>query len=320
LLELDRRYLAFAAGLPPPLDSLALDRRSFIGPESQPFSSLQAVHPLAFRLPWLFRPAFPAIAAEAWLDISEASTFLIMGGLLQDAYLDGPEAAHPASPLLHQQLYSAALRKLHHLFAGSSAFWPYFDTYLNEYTTALLREREHRGQVAAYDLDLMYDIGRGKFALCKMVTTALAVKAKANAWIPHLERAVDALGAAMQLADDIVDWAEDYQRGHYTLPLTAVIPAEQWPQPTLSLAEIEQRLKESTVPETLLQQAVDWFQQALDAVTALACPAWVDFVSHRLSRAAYYQRALIAAKVMNLLAGAHTAGVSFSSGPPPPTA
>ncbi len=302
LQVLDRWYFTFAIGLPPPLNILALDRQLFMGKgESKSISSLQDIYPLATWLPWLFNEAFPRVAEADLLDISEAGTLLILGLLLHDPYLDGQLPPHPAIPLLHQQLHSAALRQFHRLFEAQSPFWSYFDHYLGQYTTALLREMEHRGRVAAYSVEMMYEIGSGKIALFKAVTTALAVQAKAERYISQLEAAVDALGAAMQLADDIEDWAEDYQRKNYTLPLTRVIPSEQWPTPTLSIEEIGQRLEDSIILERLVKQVIEWFHQALDAVAELHCPGWVEFIETYLARAERYQRSLVAKKLLKIM-------------------
>jgi hypothetical protein len=302
LQELDRRYFSFASRLPEPLNTLACDQQLFRGKgESQPFKSLQDAHPLTVCLPWLFREAFPAVSEPEFLAISEASTFLIMGLLLNDPYLDGQLPHHSGLPLLHQQLNKAALRKFHHLFEAQSPFWSYFDHYTDQYTTALLKEMEYQGNVAAYPKDLMYEIGSGKIALFKAAPTALAVKAKAEELIPKLEEAVDLLGVAMQLCDDIEDWAEDYQRKNYTLPLTLSVPVEQWPNPNLSVEEVGRQLEDSFILERLIAQVIAWFRQALDTVAEIPCPGWVEFVENYLKRAERYQRSLVAKKLLKIM-------------------
>jgi hypothetical protein len=300
--ELDRRYFAFAAGLPSALGRLARDRQMFTGKGgSIEFRSLTELHPLVTCLPWLFQEASPTVSQADRLDITEAGIFLCMGMLLHDAYQDKQVIDQPGIPLLHQQLTIAAQRKLRIMFRPDSRFGSYLDKYFQEYTQALMLEKEHCGRVKAYPLELMYQIGSGKVALLKTVVTALATKAQGEKQIEQLETAIDSLTAAMQLGDDITDWAEDYQSQNYTLPLTRVIPVECWPMPDLSLKEVRQRLEDSLVREQLIIQVVEWFQLAQDVVGELNCPHWMAFVESCLLMTRKYQESIVAKKLLRTL-------------------
>jgi hypothetical protein len=304
--ELDKRYFAYTATLEPPLNELALDRRVFIGGgESRPITSLQEVHPyLVTCIPWFFNEAFPSVLESDLLDIAEAGALLILALYVQDHCLDGQLPSHPGLPLLHQWLHTAALRKFHALFEASSPFWSHFDRYLHQYMAALLQETyNHCGQVTTYSLEEMWQIGVGKIALFKAVTTALALKASAEAEIPHLDAAIDAMAAALQLGDDIMDWKDDYRRQNYTLPLTQAIPAEQWPAPTLSVKEVDQRLGNALILETLSKRAIDWFEQALDAVAHLHCSHWVAFIEDRRAVSESYREWLVAQRLIEIIEG-----------------
>lgn len=303
LHELDKRYFAYAATLKPPLNKLACDKQLFTGEgKSRQITSLQEVYPLTTWIPWLFKEAFPTVSETDLLDIAEAGALLILALLVQDHYLDGQLSLHPEIPLLHQQLHTAALRKFHILFEAQSPFWTYFDHYFCQYTEALVQETyEHRGRVTLYSIEKMLEIGSGKSALFKTIATALALKAGARTDIPRLEAALDAFAAATQLGDDGMDLEDDYQNQNYTLPLTQAIPDEQWPTPTLTMKEIDQRLENSVILETLMIQVIKWFQQARDAVADLPCPRWVEFVEFHLAFSERYQRALVAKKLLKLL-------------------
>jgi hypothetical protein len=300
--HVNERYFAFAAMQPPPLDELALDRRLFIGKGgSARLQSLVEVHPLVTCLPWLFDELFPAVSEADLLDITEAGVFLFMGMLLYDAYQDNQLVDHPSVLLLHQQLTLAALRKLHILFDAQSPFWAYFERYYYDYSQALILEKMHLGQVLAYPLERMYTIASGKVALLKTATTALAVKGQGETYILYMERAIDLLAAALQLGDDIVDWPEDYQRQHYTLPLTRAIPAHYWPAPDLSVEEVGRQFEESVILETLILQVIEWFELASSTVAPLNCREWMAFVEHYLTLTTKYQEAFVARKLLNLL-------------------
>lgn len=303
LNELDKRYFAYADKLEPRLRELALARRTFIGAgESKPIASLREVYSLTTCLPWLFNEAFPTVSKADLFDIAEAGTLLILALLLYDHYLDGQLSPHPSILILYQRLHTAALRKFHALFGERSRFWSLFDVYFCQYTTALYKETyDHWGQVTAYSPRTMWEIGSGKVALLKTVTTALALKAGAETDIPRLETTLDKFAAAMQLGDDIGDREDDYQHQRYTWPLTEAILIKQRPISSLSVEEIGQCLENSVILETMLKQVIKWLQQALDAVADLHCPQWVEFVKDGLVLSQSYQRALIAERLLKLL-------------------
>jgi hypothetical protein len=302
LPKVDERYFAFANSLESPLNTLALDQSLFMGKgHSIACTSLKDVHPLATSLPWLFAQAFPTLSEAEILDISEASTLLIMAVLLQDPYLDGQLPPYPGIPLLHEHLHTAALQKFFQLFDSQSSFWTYFKRYFFQYTTALTEERIHVGRMADYSLQQAYEIGSGKMALHKATTTAMALKAGAEGHIPILENALDALYAAMQLADDIADWKEDYERNRYTLPLTWVISSHFWPLPSLTLTEINERFEASLILEILVKQAIEWFQQAKDIVADMSCANWNNYVDNYQTITRAYQQSLVAKKVLKIM-------------------
>jgi hypothetical protein len=299
---LDRRYFTFAASLPLPLDRMARDRQIFTGKGiSLELKSLAEIHPLVTCLPWLFQEAFPTVLPEDVLHIAEAGMLLSMGMLLHDAYQDNQLNSRPGISLLYVQLIVAAMRKLHELFDAHSLFWSYLDQYFHEYTEALILEKEHWGKVEIYPLELMYKIGCGKVALLKAVVAALAIKGQAEKHLKQLERTIDLLTAAMQLGDDIGDWAEDYQHQNYTLPLTFVIPTEHWPKPNLSVEDVGQCFDNSIILEKLIVQAIEWFQAARTAVEELNCRHWVVFVEGCLRMSRRYQESFVARKLLKVI-------------------
>lgn len=300
--ELNQRYFAFAASLPPPLDKLALDRCLFLGKGiSVEFQSLAEFHPLITCLPWLFDDAFPAISQADVVDIGEAGVYLLMGGALHDAYEDGQFDDQPDIRLLHGTLTNIGREKLDLLFEPDSSFWSFYDRYVYEYQCARLLEKEHVGQIKPYFLDEMFRIGSGKVALFKIVTTAVAFKGQGEKYASQLERAVDLMAAALQLGDDIEDWAEDYPRKNYTLPLTYVIPTESWPTSGLSVEEVGRRFDSSVILEKLIIQVIEWFQHSLDVVGELNCPHWVAFVESCLTLTRNYQESIIAKKLLKII-------------------
>lgn len=299
---LDKRYFRFVATLPASFQRLACNPQLFTGKEAaQPFQSLRELHPLITSIPWLFADAFPAVSEAALLDIGEAGMYLSLAMLIQDYDLDGQLPTDVRIRLLQQRLHTTALLKFQRLFSQQADFWSCFEQYLSQYQQALVDEQTHHHQVSAYSTESMLAIGSGKVALFKAITTALALKGHRTDCIPQLNTALDRLTAALQLGDDIEDWADDYQAQNYTFPLTQVIPPSQWPHPTLSTAEIKDRFQKTVILERLLQQVQTWFQQALDATAGLSCSQWVTLVEHCLNLSQNYHRALLAQKLIHLI-------------------
>ena len=300
--ELDRRYFAFAASLPTPLDRLACNRQLFTGKgDSISFHSLSELHPLITSLPWLFLDAFPGMSSGDVLDIAEAGIFLSMGMLLQDAEQDQQLDSQPGVSPLHTQLIIAAFRKFHACFEASSSFWSFFDQCVQEYTQALVLEKEHWGKVTEYPLELMYKIGHGKVALLKTIVAALALKGGDKTQIGQLEMAMDFLTAALQLGDDILDWPVDYRTRNFTLPLTWTIPVENWPVPSLTVQELEQLFERSYILEKLIVQVLEWFQSALTVVEELNCSGWMAFVNSCLRMTRNYQESFVARRLLRAI-------------------
>src|SRR5579859_3839424 len=301
---LDRRYFARVAGLPSPLDELAVDRRLFTGKgDAVRFDSLADIHPLVACLPWLFDEAFPAVSISDVLDIAEAGVFLSMGMLLNDVFQDDQLCNRADVPLLHQHLVLMAQRQFGILFESTSRFWSYLDKYTHQYDQALLAHDQHRGMVRAYTLEQMHTIGSGKVALLKTVSTALALKGQGEHHVMRLENAIDSLTAAMQLGDDIVDWADDYQLQNYTFPLTCVIPQANWPAPQLSVEEVGRLFDSSVIRENLVAQVIQWFQLAATIIDELNCPHWAAFVMSCIELSRDYQESIVARKLLRVLAG-----------------
>jgi hypothetical protein len=262
---------------------------------------LRELHPLIACLPWLFCDAFPDILQADVVSIGEAGIFLLMGGALYDAYEDGQFDDQPDLLLLHQMLMNAGREKLSLSFERSSPFWFSYDRFMHEYQLARRLEKEHMGQIKPYSLDEMFRIGKGKVALFKIVTTAVAFKGNGEKYAAQLERAVDLMAAALQLGDDIEDWEEDYVRKNYTLPLTAVIPMECRLMPTLSLEEISQRFEKSVILEKLIIQVMEWFQGSLEAVSGLDCPHWETFIESCLTMTKSFQESVVIGKLLRTL-------------------
>jgi len=300
--ELDRRYFAYAAMLAHPLDTLAIDRR-LIRPQlpAQPIGSLNEIHPLVTCIPWLFDEIFPDLSSTELLDLAEAGTLLLLGLFLQDQLIDGHVAPQPSVLLLRQQLYHDALRRFQCLFESDSPFWSQFDQYGRQCVAAHLEELQRRRYVSAYSPEEMYRIGSGKVALLKVIPTAMAIKAHADERIPQLANALDSLAAALQLADDLLDWEQDYARGYYTWPLAEALAAERQEHSQLMKDDISERFQHSVIIETLLQQTIEWFQQAIIVLADLRCTEWVAFVNYRLALIDHYRQAYIARKLLRTL-------------------
>jgi hypothetical protein len=294
LLELDRRYLAFVEALPPHLAQLAEDRRTLKG--SGPSKPLQTVAEFRIHIsgPWFFRDTFPNLTDEQLLDLGEGWIFLGAAMLLHDHLVDDqlPTRSHVAE--LQERLMARAKEIFHLLIGNRPIFWQRFEQYKQQVASALQSELHYRAlPQVTYELTAAWHIGVGKSALFKAIPWAMVVLSDAPSYFVPLEASIDAYMAGGQLMDDIADWREDLDRGHYTYPLAQATSHLHNLGTKVSPQAIETLLFSSTLLKDLLAQAQAWYRQALSMVNGVPCQGWIDFLNAALEECTWYHRWLI---------------------------
>lgn len=304
LSELDRRYWTFVKKLPSCLAQLASDRRITVGEgPSMPLQAITGIG-LSIGIPWMFHNTFPDLDEGQVLDIGESWLFLLLALLLRDYVADDQVPASSDVEELRRCFVAKGREVLSSFVGNRPSFWPYLDRYEQQVVSALQLEAHYRTSPGEeYDLTIAWQIGAGKSALYKMIPCAMAVLSEAEIVLPALERSMDALAAASQLFDDISDWEEDLDRGHYTYPLAQAVNRLQRGETVPSPQAVAAEMANSTIREEALIQVRAWYEQALAAVEGIPCQGWTDLVQHGRADCLAFHRWLILYRIAEAVKG-----------------
>ncbi len=248
-----------------------------------------------YTYPLLFYTVFPGVSLSQLRELSVSGSFLFDSVLCFDARLDrsSPPSAGPA--LLNQALYHEAITRLHALFPSTSAFWGHFDRYYEHFARALLfEESQHRSLVHPYeeqDLEMIYS---GKAAMAKACLAALAVLDGNEAALAPLEASHDAFYVGFQLADDLDDWQLDYERRHYSYPLTRAFLSAGWERRVESanppaVAEVHDLLIHSGAAEEARTLTLAYFDRAERNLDRMPAGSWQAAIRHTRERVLRFQ-------------------------------
>jgi hypothetical protein len=117
-------------------------------------------------------------------------------------------------------LLERALTRLHNLSPHAKDLMQATDRYFLETAIAAVDElNRHRAKVQCFTKEEVATLGRKVAALKLCTVYVLSTRGVKEIGASDL-RAIDALGSAVQILDDITDWEEDWRSGNYTYPLT----------------------------------------------------------------------------------------------------
>lgn len=233
-----------------------------------------------YTYPLLFYTAFPDISLAQLQSLSVAGSYLFDYILCLDSILDHPTLCNTAILFLSGMLQREALSLLYPLFPADAPFWRYFDLYYEHFVQAILRERaRHHCLVTPYAEDALRFIYSGKPAVAKACIAALGLLAGREDLIERFTASHDAFYVAFQLLDDLQDWRLDYQRRHYSYPLTDAFIQAGWQERVESeqrpgIAEVEDTLGRSGAVERSLALAMTYLDRAEQALAGNVDNTW----------------------------------------------
>ncbi|MFE9883311.1 hypothetical protein [Streptomyces sp. NPDC005784] len=233
-----------------------------------------------YTYPLLFYTSFPDVSLAQLRALSTSGSYLFDYVLTLDEVLDRPSSCTGGSLLLGAALHREALHGLHTLLPPGSPFWGHFDRYFEHFCQAVLREEaRHRGLLQPYpreELELVYS---GKSAIAKACLAALAVLGGDERPLAWLEASHDSYYVAFQLADDLTDWRIDYERGHYSYPLTLAFLRAGWQRRVESgdrppVPEVAELLARQGVVEEIRTLALEYLDRASGTVESMTDGSW----------------------------------------------
>ena len=176
-------------------------------------------------------------------------------------------------------VFRSALNILTSIFNSSSNFWNFFSKYEREFTNAILFEKaKHTGIVTPFPFTEFEVIAKGKAAMAKYITAALAILSNKPSNIEKLEKSQDYFNIAFQLYDDLKDWKIDYKNCNYSYLLSTVIYENQLEDKIQSsnppdLESIGRMIYLSKAAENQLDGAILSFHKA--ATYGKSCSLWL---------------------------------------------
>jgi hypothetical protein len=230
--------------------------------------------------PFLFRDEFPNVSDADASTLAVAGVFYLNHLCLLDDAVDSQGVPQPYKLLLGALLHEEALVLMGTLFAAASPFWAELSRYHREFAAAMLREQtEHTGRLSAFTEAEVFQIAKGKAALSKMTTTALALLADRPETIAKLSASQDCFNAARQMYDDVKDWKEDYLNRRYSALLTAALlelsgGEAKSPQGSIDVDALSTRLHYGGHIDRALAQAAQWCDEAARHVVGYKVAGW----------------------------------------------
>ena len=230
--------------------------------------------------PFLFRDEFPNVSDADASTLAVAGVFYLNHLCLLDDVVDSQGAREPYKLFMSALLHEEALVQLGTLFVPASPFWTELSAYHREFAAAMLREQTaHTGRLSAFTEAEVFQIAKGKAALSKMTTAALALLADRPETIAKLSASQDCFNAARQMYDDVKDWKEDYLNRRYSALLTAALlelsgGEEKSPQGSIDVDTLSTRLHYGGHIDRALAQAVQWCDEAARHASGCKVAGW----------------------------------------------
>lgn len=249
--------------------------------------------------PFLFRDEFSSVSDAQASTLAVAGVFYLNHLCLLDDVVDTVGPPRPYKLFLSALLHEEAMVQLGTLFSAGSPFWVELSRFHREFAVAMLREQTaHTRRLAPFTDAETFQIAKGKAALSKMTTAALALLAGRPETIARLSASQDCFNAARQMYDDVKDWKEDYRNGRYSSLVTAALlelhPVEADGPRAGGLDELTSRLHYGGHIDTALARAAQWCDDAATHVAGYNVTGWLRLI-HALREQVSRLRADLAA-------------------------
>ncbi|MYC15314.1 MAG: hypothetical protein F4Y39_16455 [Gemmatimonadetes bacterium] len=199
-------------------------------------------------------------------------------------------------------LRDRAYALLHDLFPKSSDFWTFAKKYQHRVITATLQERTKWHNPTSYSLDEAFIIASGRASTAQMITTALACLSDSRELICPFEKSLDAFFTGILFRDDLKDWRVDFMAGRYSYLLSQIIQRKGLHKKleSISLEELGRMIYFTGLAEEILDQTIDYYQQALSYVDNVSCTEWKIVIDDSISETAIMLRNLKKAKAQEI--------------------
>jgi hypothetical protein len=258
--------------------------------------------------PFAVAPDFPVVSTAQIRKLAFAWAALDLHVLLLDYVINRPVTAPAAVKLALPHLMLHVHRLLSELFPPNAPFWREMERCRGLMSRSMLDECQMYGGMARpFPLDEFKRIACGKMALARLNYISLAMLNGTPEHIPTLNQCWDAIGLAVIIYDDVLDWREDYENANYTYLLSQVlfsspfrveVEAGQLPEP----AEVGATLFCTDLVESLYMLAAKELKLAAEQARGIDCPALANLITQLEAKMAAWSTDMFDQKMAALIA------------------
>jgi hypothetical protein len=162
-------------------------------------------------------------------------------------------------------------------------FWEYFyDCYFETWKNVREEKLFHSHRIGTYSMTRFCTVAKGKTAILKPFSVALAFLSKRTEEVNRLSTSLDQHHIALKLIDDLEDWRQDFQRSNFTFLLTRLIQKtglteEIFCGSSVPTEHVGRLLYTTGLMEHQLRLAEVFFEKASATVAPLPLPLWKCF-------------------------------------------
>jgi len=239
--------------------------------------------PLHAYYPFLFHSLCPDVPIETVRELARADRLYTGHLLAYDRILDQGLSKDTTGLFLAQMEHMQSLKRLYSLFPAHHAFWGYFYDCYSETWRSVREERLcHAYRLGAFSTKRFCALAKGKTALLRPFSMALAFLSERTEDLPALSTSLDQHHVALVLIDDLEDWHQDYRNCNFTYLLTRLIRKAGLTDRVLSgrpvpASQIGRLLHTTGLVEKQLRLAEIFFQKSNETIAALHLPLWKHF-------------------------------------------
>jgi hypothetical protein len=233
--------------------------------------------------PFLFHTHFRDVSTETVRKLARADRFYTDHLLSYDRILDQGLSTDTTGLFLAQLEHMHSLKRLYSFFPSGHAFWDYFHDCYSETWKSVREERLcHAYRLGAFSMARFCALAKGKTALLRPFSMALAFLSGKTEDLPRLSASLDQHHIALVLIDDLEDWRQDYRNYSFTYLLTRLIRKARLTDQILSghpvpATRVGQLLYTTGLMEKQLRLAEIFFQRSNETVGTLRLPRWKHF-------------------------------------------
>lgn len=239
--------------------------------------------PLHVYYPFLFHTFFQEIQIETVRELALADRLYTEHLLSYDRILDQQVPTDTACLFLAHLEHMQSLKSLYRFFPVGHPFWGYFyDCYFETWQNVREERLHHSHRIGDFPITRFCKLARGKTALLRPFTVALAFLSNRTEPLNRLSLSLDQHHIALVLIDDLEDWRQDFRNFNFTFLLTRLIQKtgltdEIRSGRPVSPARIGRLLYATGLAERQLRLAEVFFQKANETVGSFPLSLWKQF-------------------------------------------